>query len=99
MIPSTGSSPDCAKFFSTSHHTLATEPGLPIKLAERSIKLGEQMLPNPDAQDLSLNNSSFARPRHKWIVGLWLLSAGVTTMAWWVGLGWAAIWFVNRTLS
>jgi hypothetical protein len=52
----------------------------------------------PQARDPRIS-SAYAHPRHKWIVGLWLLSAGVTTMAWWVGLSWAAIWFVERTLS
>jgi hypothetical protein len=59
---------------------------------------GHDLLLLPQARDPRIS-SAYARPRHKWIVGLWLLSAGVTTMAWWVGLSWAAIWFVERTLS
>jgi len=37
--------------------------------------------------------------RPKWIVGLWSLSVGVTTVAWLGGLAWAVIWLIQRALS
>jgi hypothetical protein len=39
------------------------------------------------------------RPRHKLIIGLWLLSVTLTSVAWLAGLTWASIWLIRQALS
>jgi hypothetical protein len=42
---------------------------------------------------------SVKRSRHKLIVGLYLVSAPIATIAWLVGMGWAAVKVVGYALS
>ena len=67
-------------------------------MAETSASLETPLAVAPGI-DAGLNKNPIAYSRLTWVVGLWLLSVGVATIAWVAGLAWATIWLFERTWS
>ena len=48
---------------------------------------------------VALRKNALKQIRPKWLFGAWAFLVGVATLAWLIGLAWAAFWLVERAIS